>query len=76
LGNERARQLVEAFVDALERADPGSLVGLLTEDATWTMPRCQAGIGPAAIAEFLASFGFNELLLREVCSSRSGAARA
>jgi RNA polymerase sigma-70 factor, ECF subfamily len=61
LGDERARQLVEAFVDALERADPGSLVGLLTHDASWTMPPLPSWYrGPTAIGRFLAEFGFNE----------------
>jgi RNA polymerase sigma-70 factor (ECF subfamily) len=61
LGDKRVRHLVEALVDALERADVGSLVGLLTEDATWAMPPLQSWYqGPAAIGEFLASFGFNE----------------
>ena len=61
LGDKRLHQLVEAFVDALERADVGSLVGLLTEDATWAMPPLPSWYrGPAAIGEFLANFGFNE----------------
>jgi RNA polymerase sigma-70 factor (ECF subfamily) len=61
LGDQRVRHLVEAFVDALERADVASLVGLLTEDATWAMPPLLGWYrGPAAIGGFLASFGFNE----------------
>jgi RNA polymerase sigma-70 factor (ECF subfamily) len=61
LGDQRVRHLVEAFVDALERADVGSLVGLLTEEATWAMPPLPSWYrGPAAIGQFLASFGFNE----------------
>jgi RNA polymerase sigma-70 factor, ECF subfamily len=61
LGDKRVRHLVEALVDALERADVGSLVGLLTEDATWAMPPLPSWYqGPAAIGEFLADFGFNE----------------
>lgn len=61
LGDVRASQLVKAFVDALERADPGSLVGLLTEDAAWAMPPLSSCYrGPAAIGEFLTNFGFNE----------------
>jgi RNA polymerase sigma-70 factor, ECF subfamily len=61
LGDERARRLVTAFVDALERADAGSLVGLLTEDAAWTMlPLPSWYRGPAAIGGFLTGFGFNE----------------
>ncbi len=61
LGDQRVRDLVEAFVDALERADVGSLIGLLTEDATWAMPPLPSWYrGPAAIGGFLANFGFNE----------------
>ena len=61
LGDERVRQLVEAFVDALERADTGTLVGLLTQDAAWAMPPLPSWYrGPAAIGEFLTTFGFNE----------------
>ena len=61
LGDKRARHLVEALVDALERADVDSLVALLTEDATWAMPPLPGWYrGPAAIGEFLASFAFNE----------------
>ncbi len=61
LGDERSRQLVKAFVDALERADPDSLVGLLTEDAAWTMPPLPSWYrGSAAIGGFLSGFGFNE----------------
>jgi RNA polymerase sigma-70 factor, ECF subfamily len=61
LGDTRVRHLVQAFVDALERADVGALVGLLTEDATWAMPPLPSWYrGPAAIGEFLASFGFSE----------------
>ena len=61
LGDERVRRLVEAFVDALERADTGALVGLLTQDATWAMPPLPSWYrGPAAIGEFLTTFGFNE----------------
>jgi RNA polymerase sigma-70 factor, ECF subfamily len=60
LGDARVRHLVEALVDALERADVGSLAGLLTEDATWAMPPLPSWYrGPAAIdgAEMFARFG-------------------
>jgi RNA polymerase sigma-70 factor (ECF subfamily) len=61
LGDERVRKLVKAFVDALERADTGALVGLLTHDAVWAMPPLPVWYrGPAAIGEFLTAFGFNE----------------
>src|SRR5580698_8618682 len=61
LGDARVRGLVHAFVDALERADTGALVGLLTQDAVWAMPPLPSWYrGPAAISEFLTSFGFSE----------------
>jgi RNA polymerase sigma-70 factor (ECF subfamily) len=61
LGDKQARDLVEAFVDALERADVDALVALLTEDATWAMPPLPGWYrGPAAIGGFLAGFGFSE----------------
>ncbi len=31
-------RVVAAFIDAVERADTEALIGLLTEDATWSMP--------------------------------------
>lgn len=61
LGDQRARELVEAYVDALERADAPALARLLTEDATWAMPPLPGWYrGREAIAEFLTNFGFNE----------------
>jgi RNA polymerase sigma-70 factor (ECF subfamily) len=70
LGDTRVRHLAEAFVDALERADVGTLVGLLTEDATWAMPPLPSWYrGPAAIGEFLATFGFNERWRHRPCEA-------
>ncbi len=61
LGDQRARELVQAYVDALERADGAALAALLTEDATWAMPPLPGWYrGREAIAEFLANFGFKE----------------
>jgi RNA polymerase sigma-70 factor, ECF subfamily len=62
LGDERVRRLVvKAFVDALERADTSTLVGLLAQDAVWAMPPLPSWYrGPAAIGEFLTNFGFRE----------------
>lgn len=52
---------MEAFVDALERADTGALVGLLTQDAAWgDAPAVQLVSGTGGIGEFLTNFGFSE----------------
>ncbi|ADB51679.1 sigma-70 family RNA polymerase sigma factor [Conexibacter woesei] len=54
LGDERLRELVEGYTAALERGDVETLVALLTEDASWSMPPCHNWYrGRAAIAEFL-----------------------
>ncbi|GAA1220618.1 sigma-70 family RNA polymerase sigma factor [Kitasatospora nipponensis] len=38
LGDARARTLAAAFAGALERGDADSLIALLTDDVTWSMP--------------------------------------
>jgi RNA polymerase sigma-70 factor (ECF subfamily) len=38
LGDERLREIVEDYSEALEQGDVDALLGMLTEDATWSMP--------------------------------------
>jgi RNA polymerase sigma-70 factor, ECF subfamily len=38
LGGQRAREIVERYADAIERGDADTLVSMLAEDATWSMP--------------------------------------
>jgi RNA polymerase sigma-70 factor (ECF subfamily) len=38
LGDERLREIVERFVEAMEHADIEGVVSLLAEDAAWSMP--------------------------------------
>ena len=38
LGDERLREVVESYMDAMERCDVDAVVALLAEDATWSMP--------------------------------------
>ena len=38
LGDNRTRQIVQQYADAIERGDADTLVSMLTEDATWSMP--------------------------------------
>jgi RNA polymerase sigma-70 factor (TIGR02960 family) len=52
-------QIVERFVAAFQRGDPGEIVSVLTEDARLTMPPepLECG-GPGAIADFMQRAGF------------------
>jgi RNA polymerase sigma-70 factor (ECF subfamily) len=38
LGDERVRELVEAYMDALDRGDIDAIISMLAEEATWSMP--------------------------------------
>jgi RNA polymerase sigma-70 factor, ECF subfamily len=56
LGDERLRDLVERYVAAWEEGDVATIVALLTEDATFSMPpRPSWYRGRAAVAAFLAA---------------------
>ncbi len=45
LGDERIREIVEAYMDAMERGDVTAVVGMLAEDAAWSMPPLAAWFG-------------------------------
>jgi RNA polymerase sigma-70 factor (ECF subfamily) len=54
LGDQRTRALVERYADALERGDADTLISMLTEEATWSMPPEPDWFrGHQAIREFL-----------------------
>ena len=54
LGDERTRALVRRYADALERGDADTLISMLTEEATWSMPPEPDWFGGhQAIREFL-----------------------
>jgi RNA polymerase sigma-70 factor (ECF subfamily) len=38
LGDQRTRALVRQYSDAIERGDADTLISMLTQDATWSMP--------------------------------------
>jgi RNA polymerase sigma-70 factor, ECF subfamily len=38
LGDERIRDVVQAYMDAMSRGDIEAMVGMLAEDAAWSMP--------------------------------------
>ena len=42
LGDERLREIVEGYMDAMQRGDVDAVVGMLAEDAAWSMPPAAA----------------------------------
>lgn len=55
LGNERVREIVEGYMDAMERGDVDAVIAMLAEDAVWSMPPMPTWYrGHEAIAAFLA----------------------
>ena len=61
LGDQRTRAIVGKYMDAMERGDADTLVGMLTEDATWCMPPIPTWFtGPELLREFLLRYPFSE----------------
>ncbi len=42
LGDARLREIVEGYMDAMQRGDVDAVVGMLAEDAAWSMPPAAA----------------------------------
>ena len=38
LGDDRLTEVVKSYMDAMERGDVEAVVGMLVEDAAWSMP--------------------------------------
>jgi RNA polymerase sigma-70 factor, ECF subfamily len=54
LGDERIKDIVRRYADALEQGDADTLISMLTEDATWSMPPIPTWFGGHdRIREFL-----------------------
>jgi RNA polymerase sigma-70 factor (ECF subfamily) len=61
LGDERIQEIVQRYMAALEAGDVESVVSLLAEDATWSMPPLPRWFrGEAAISAFLAEYPCRE----------------
>ncbi|OLE38697.1 MAG: RNA polymerase subunit sigma-70 [Actinobacteria bacterium 13_1_20CM_3_68_9] len=57
LGDEKLRQIVDAYIDAWERSDVEAVVEMLTEDASFSMPPLRTWFGGReAIRIFLAGW--------------------
>jgi RNA polymerase sigma-70 factor, ECF subfamily len=56
LGDERLREIVEGYMDAMQRGDVEAVVALLAEDAAWSMPPLATWyLGHEALRLFLAN---------------------
>ena len=54
LGDERLQRVVESYMDAMSRGDVDAVIGMLAEDAAWTMPPLAAWFaGREALTGFL-----------------------
>ena len=54
LGDERLREVVEGYMDAMQRGDVDAVVSMLAEDAAWSMPPLPAWFaGHDALRSFL-----------------------
>jgi RNA polymerase sigma-70 factor (ECF subfamily) len=61
VGDERLREMVRDYTDALQRGDVDAVVALLTEDAVWSMPPMPAWYrGREAVAAFLTEYPLRE----------------
>jgi RNA polymerase sigma-70 factor (ECF subfamily) len=78
LGDQRLRELVEAYADAMARGDVDAVVELLAHDVVWSMPPLQSWYrGRDEIAVFLATAPLNgEWRWRHVPTRASGQAAA
>ena len=53
LGDERLREVVEGYMDAMHRGDVDAVVAMLAEDAAWSMPPLAAWFTGDALPDFL-----------------------
>ena len=56
LGDEKLREIVEGYMEAMSRGDIDAVIGMLAEDAAWSMPPVPAWFaGHEALRGFLAN---------------------
>jgi RNA polymerase sigma-70 factor (ECF subfamily) len=61
VGDERLREIVEDYMEALQQGDVDSMVTMLTEDAAWSMPPLPGWYrGHEAVAAFLTDYPMRE----------------
>ena len=73
LGDDGLNEVVERYMQAMEQADVGALVTMLSEDASWSMPPQSAWFhGPDAIADFLTENPFKHFRWRSARTWANG----
>ena len=61
LGDQRVSEIVQAYMDALEQDDVETVIALLTDDATWSMPPMPTWYrGREALVGFLTEYPLRE----------------
>jgi len=61
LGDERVSEIVQNYLDAWDRADVDAIVGMLTEDACFSMPPLRSWFGPRdEIGDFLGRYPLSD----------------
>jgi RNA polymerase sigma-70 factor (ECF subfamily) len=61
LGDERLREIVSSYTDAIQRGDVDAVLGLLTEEAAWSMPPLPGWYrGREALRAFLVEYPLRE----------------
>jgi RNA polymerase sigma-70 factor, ECF subfamily len=57
LGDERLSELVQSYMDAMQRGDVEAVVGMLAEDASWSMPPLPTWFGGLEALRGFLEFG-------------------
>jgi RNA polymerase sigma-70 factor, ECF subfamily len=53
IGDDRMREIVEAYMEAMERGDVNQVAEMLTEDAVWSMPPMSTWFGGSDLPQFM-----------------------
>jgi RNA polymerase sigma-70 factor, ECF subfamily len=53
IGDERLQEVVQGYMDAMQKGDVEAVVGLLAEDAAWSMPPLAAWFTGDALPDFM-----------------------
>jgi RNA polymerase sigma-70 factor (ECF subfamily) len=61
LGDEKLKEIVDSYMEALQSGEVDRVVALLTDDATWSMPPCPMWFrGIETVSAFLTDYPLNE----------------